>query len=591
MIAESPTKGRVSQARYGSDIVVDVLRDLGVEYVSLNPGASFRGLHDSLVNYGGDASPHTILCTHEGIAIAIAHGYGRAAGKPMASAVHNIVGLLHGTNAIFNAWLQHAGLIVLGGTGPMAVEQRRPWIDWIHTALVQGNAVRDYVKWDDQPASVPGFVDSLIRAYQIAVAEPQGPVYVCFDAALQEMALDEQLPIPDPSSFAQPSRPQADARLLEQTADLLLSAERPVVIADYLGKAPEAVEGLLRLAETLSLPVIAQGNLFNFPSRHPLNLSDAPSELLQQADVILSLDVYDIQQTLTAPDWVNRTVTDLPPAGAKIIDISLRQYHIHSWSTDWGRLYPVSIPITADTAQALPALADLCARKLEEQPDRKPALAERAARLSARHDELVKQAEDQASRVPDTGPLPRPAVAKAFRDVVQNDDWVIACNDLRGWGRRLWDMREPHQYASSSGGTGNGYAVGLGVALANKNTGRLTVNFQADGDLMYNPGALWTAANHQIPLLSVMYNNRSYYNDGQHQKDIAGVRDRPVENWGVSINIENPYIDYATLAKSMGVYAEGPIERADDLIPALERARKVVVEQGLPAIVDVVTEN
>ena len=185
MIAESPTKGRVSQARYGSDIIVDMLRDLGVEYVALNPGASFRGLHDSLVNYGGDANPHTILCTHEGIAIAIAHGYGRAAGKPMAAIVHNIVGLLHGTNSIYNTWLQHAGIIVLGGTGPMAVEERRPWIDWIHTALVQGNAVRDYVKWDDQPASVPGFVDSLLRAYQIAVAEPQGPVYVCFDAALQ----------------------------------------------------------------------------------------------------------------------------------------------------------------------------------------------------------------------------------------------------------------------------------------------------------------------------------------------------------------------------------------------------------------------
>ena len=227
----------MTKAEYGSDVIVDMLRALDVEYVALNPGATFRGLHDSLVNYGGNTAPETILCTHEEVAVAIAEGYGRAAGKPMAAAVHNIVGLLHASMAIFNAWVDRAGVLVLGGTGPMAVEQRRPWIDWIHTALVQGNAVRDFVKWDDQPASIPSLMDSLIRAHQITTSEPQGPVYVCFDAALQEQRLEEPVSLPALSRYTRPSRTQADPQALERAAELLLAAERSVVIADYLGRA------------------------------------------------------------------------------------------------------------------------------------------------------------------------------------------------------------------------------------------------------------------------------------------------------------------------------------------------------------------
>ena len=228
MTIASGSAARVSGAVYGSDVIVDVLRDMDVEYVALNPGATFRGLHDSMVNYGGDANPKTILCTHEGIAASIAHGYGRAASKLMAAAVHDIVGLLHATNSMFNAWQDRAGMLVLGGTWPMAVEERRPWIDWIHTALVQGDAVRGFVKWDDQPASIASFAESLLRAHQLASMEPQGPVYVCFDAALQEKKLDTPFLLPDVSRFAMPSRVQADPQALERAADLLVAAERPV---------------------------------------------------------------------------------------------------------------------------------------------------------------------------------------------------------------------------------------------------------------------------------------------------------------------------------------------------------------------------
>jgi len=200
----------ISKAEYGSDVIVEAIRELGIEYIALNPGASFRGIHDSLVNYLGNTKPEMIVCNHEEIAVAIAHGYGRAAGKPMAAFVHDIVGLLHASMAMFNAWMARAGVLVLGGTGPVDANHRRPWIDWIHTANVQGNAVRDMVKWDDQPGSVEASVESLIRAMHLVKTEPQGPVYVCFDTDVQEQKLDEPFDMPDFSKFPGPTRFNAD---------------------------------------------------------------------------------------------------------------------------------------------------------------------------------------------------------------------------------------------------------------------------------------------------------------------------------------------------------------------------------------------
>ncbi len=188
--ARSPGRG----PEYGSDLVVDVLRALGIEYAVLNPGATFRGLHDSLVNYGGNERPELIQCCHEEIAVAVAHGYAKAAGRPCAAVLHDVVGLQHASMAIFNAWCDRVPVLLLGGTGPMAVERRRPWIDWIHTALVQGTLVRDYVKWDDQPASLASIPEAIVRGYRIAVTEPQGPVYVCLDADLQEAPIAEPVP-------------------------------------------------------------------------------------------------------------------------------------------------------------------------------------------------------------------------------------------------------------------------------------------------------------------------------------------------------------------------------------------------------------
>ncbi|MER3460897.1 MAG: hypothetical protein C4303_07265, partial [candidate division GAL15 bacterium] len=203
---------------YGSDLIVELMRRCGVDYAALNPGATFRGIHDSLVNYAGNRAPELVLCTHEEIAVAVAHGYAKAAHRPMVALVHDVVGLQHASMAIFNAWCDREPVLVVGGTGPMDAAQRRPWIDWVHTAHLQANLIRDYVKWDDQPASLAAIPESFFRAYRLATQEPQGPVYLCYDAALQEARLEQPVEIPDPQRYLQTTRLAPEEDAVEQLA-------------------------------------------------------------------------------------------------------------------------------------------------------------------------------------------------------------------------------------------------------------------------------------------------------------------------------------------------------------------------------------
>ena len=215
--------GRPSRGLYGSDLMVEVLHTLGIHYIALNPGASYRGLHDSLVNFGHGEPPEIILCTHEEIAVALANGYTRATGEPMATGLHNVVGLLHASMAIFNAWCDRTPMLNLGGGGPQDATLRRS-TDWVHSALVQGNLVRDFVKYDDQPYSLESVPESLLRAYRIATTEPKGPVYICLDADLQEQRISAPLLVPDMRLYRAPAAPAPNPEALQEAAALLVNA-------------------------------------------------------------------------------------------------------------------------------------------------------------------------------------------------------------------------------------------------------------------------------------------------------------------------------------------------------------------------------
>lgn len=576
--------------QYGSDVIVDMLRACGIEYAACNPGASFRGIHDSIVNYGGNQMPELIQCCHEEISVAIAHGYAKAAGKPMAAILHNIVGLQHGSMAIFNAWCDRAPVLTLGATGPMDANLRRPWIDWIHTALVQGNQVRDYVKWDDQPHTVDNVPESLLRALRIAQTDPQGPVYVCYDAGLQEDVLPSPPELPDVQRYAAPAPPQAHPDALEQAADLLVQAEHPVIIADLLGRHPGAVSHLVQLAELLAIPVIDRGGRFNFPNTHALDFTDAADEVLPQADVILALDVLDLFGALGSVDKATRLFQPAIAPDTPIIHITMGDLFVRSWASDYERLPAIDLPITANTAVALPALLTLCKAKVSaSHADRRTA---RMAQFTEQHTARRQQWQQQAHAARSQQPIAVSTAVAEIWDVIQNADWVLVNNSVGAWTRRLWPWEQPGCHLGPSGGAGLGYGMGaaLGGALAHRGSGKLCINLQADGDLLYTPSALWTAAHHQLPLLVVMFNNRTYYNSEEHAIDIARVRERPRERAGIGTRIDDPPVNFAQLAQAYGLYGEGPIEHADAIRPALERALRVVQDEGRLALVDIVMQ-
>jgi acetolactate synthase-1/2/3 large subunit len=582
----------ISSAQYGSDVIVDLLKALDIAYTAFNPGSSFRGLHDSIVNYGGNRQPEVIECGHEEVSVAIAHGYAKATGRPMVAIAHDVVGLQHASMAIFNAWCDRVPVLVLGGTGPMDLTKRRPWIDWIHTALVQGNLVRDYVKWDDQPHTLAAVPESLLRAYRTAITEPQGPVYVCYDVDLQENPITEPISLPDPQHYL-PSTPlAASPDAVQRAAEWLVRAEHAVIIADAVGRHPDAVRSLIHLAELLAIPVLDQGARFNIPNTHPLDCTGAEAELLARADVVLALDVVDLFRTLTHLDRRTRTLQPLVSDAAKIVHISLGDFAVRSWTGDYQRLHRVDLPIAADTAVAIPQLVAACRDLMGRATAQTAPIAERFAHIKAMHEAQRQGWRDRLSHLEGQTPMAPATVAAILWEVIKDRDWRLVHGTLQGWARRLWDWTEPRQYLGGSGGAGVGYAVGasLGAALADKGSGRLCIDLQPDGDLLACTSALWTAAHHQIPLLMVMHNNRSLYNSEEHGEQVARIRGRPVANAGIGTRLNEPPVDFATVARGFGIYAEGPVEDGRTLRPALERAFKVVAEEGRAALVDVVAQ-
>jgi thiamine pyrophosphate-dependent acetolactate synthase large subunit-like protein len=566
---ERPVPAGSNAPGFGSDVVAETLRALDIPYIALNPGASYRGLHDSLVNFTGNARPQMLLCLHEEAAIAIAHGYAKVTGRAMATAVHSNVGLFHATMAIFNAWCDRMPVIILGATGPVDAPKRRPWIDWIHTARDQGAIVRGYTKWDDQPASPAAAREAVMRAAWIANTAPMGPTYVVLDAEMQEARLAEPLPPLDVKRFVPPVASAAPTELVQKAVALLKSAKRPVILAGRVSRSLEAWNTRVAVAEAINARVVTDIKVgAAFPTDHPLHVG-APAflmptpEALQAiagADVILSLDWVDLAGTLKS--------AQAPAPDATVIQVSM-DHHLHNgWSMDYQGLPPVDLFLAADPdavtqelAQALGAAA-------------KPRLSSAAFKVPAPADE----------------PLTVEHLAHVLRRAA-GDRPVSLTHLPLSWNGAWWPFRHPFDYLGSDGGggVGGGPGIAVGAALALKDSGRLPIAICGDGDFLMGVTALWTAAHYRIPLLMVIANNRSFFNDELHQERVARMRDRPVENRWIGQRISDPDIDLAALGRAQGAQAFGPIATASDLAQVFSEAISAV-ENGAVAVVDVNVE-
>ncbi len=557
---------------WASDIAAAMLHAAGFKYVALNPGASYRGFHDSLVNYLGNRDPQMLLCLHEDHAVSIAHGYAKASDEAMGCVLHSNVGLLHGLMGIFNAWCDRVPMVVVGATGPVQPEKRRPWIDWIHTAKDQGALLRDFTKWDDEPRSPEGIVEAFLRGAQIARSAPQAPVYICLDAGLQEQRLAKKVALPDVERFRPAPDPCAPQETVEKVSSMLAGAKKPVIMIGRVSRRQEDWDRRVRLAELLGAPVLTSlRDRAAFPTDHPQHvlppcywLSPQAKELIGGADVILSLDWVDLGGTL---QQINRATSSI---ASRIVHVTLDGSLHNGFSMDYFELPPVDVPVAAGADAFVGQLLSSLQKTLKG-----PRGGAGKARSSERG-----YSENAATSI-----SPRDlevALAKA-----RGERKFTIVNVARGWTGEAYHFRDPLDFLghNAGGGLGAGPGLTVGAALALKDSGRIVVSIVGDGDFLQGVTALWTAAHYRLPALFIVANNRSNFNDEVHQQIVAQERGRPVENRWIGLRIDDPAVDFASLARGQGVEAEGPVENVPDLERALERGL-AAVQSGKPYLID-----
>ena len=572
-----PVAGEQSSDVWGSDAIAALLRDMDIPYVLLNPGSSFRGLHDSLVNYLGNERPQMLVCLHEEHVVAIAHGYAKVTGRPLLGIVHSNVGLMHASMAIYNAWCDRLPVILLGATGPVDAAKRRPWIDWLHTARDQAAMVRGFVKWDDQPASVAAAFESLMRARQIAETAPKGPVYVCLDVSLQEEKLAAMPRRPDPSRYLPPPRTHAAVDVVARAAEWLAGARQPLILMGRVSRDLAAWNARVALAERLGAKVLTDLKVgAAFPTDHPLHaappavfLVPEAAAILRDADVVLSLDWVDLAGTL-------KQAWGADEVASRVVNVSNDQILHNAVSMDHQGLPPTDLYLFCEPE---PAVDDLL-RELGStaMPSAQPAGAKRTA------------ASADAPIPRHSGRISIGMVAEGLQHALHGDDVCLLHLPL-GWAGEMWHFRHPLDFVGSDGGGGIGSGPGLtvGGAIALKGSTRLPVSILGDGDYLMGVNALWTAATAGVPLLAVVCNNRSFFNDEVHQERVAKVRGRPVGNRWIGQRIDQPAPDLGMFARAQGLDGIGPVTSADALQDALIDAVRRV-KSGKAVVVDVHVE-
>ena len=597
--AETQTPKELAQSRIGgvpgSDFMMDVIKTLDIKYCPSNCASSFRAIHESMINYGSNKMPEYLTCTHEESAVGMAHGYFKIAGKPLMTLCHGTVGLQHATMAIYNAWCDRVPVIIVGGND-LDAAHRPPGVPTFHSAQDINAIVRDFTKWDDTPVGLQHFAQSFVRAYKISMTPPFGPVAISLDAGLQQEPVKnngEKLYIP---RYVASSPPQGGTGAVKEAARLLAGAERPVIVADRAARTENGIRLLVQLAELLQAPVVDMGGRMNFPKTHYLS---RPPTVVNNADVVIGLELSDFWAVVNSfidngEHGIGINQSKVKP-DTKLISINSSELITKSNYQDFQRFQSVDVSMPADAEATLPALIEAVRSAIPN--DRKAAIEKRGEAAKKAHAEAKERTRQAAALAFDASPISTARLVMETYAQIKDLDWslVASSGNVSNWHQRLWPMEKHYHWLGASGGYGVGYGApaSVGAALANRDLGRFSVSIQSDGDLMYAPGVLWTAAKHKIPLLAVMHNNRGYHQEVMHVQRLSNFRNRVASLGGdmgpIGTSIENPDIEYHKLAESMGWWAKGPIKDPAQLGPAIKEA-VAVVKSGQPALLNVWTQ-
>ncbi len=581
-----------NRPEYGSDAVAELLSRYGFEYAFLNPGSSYRGLQDSLVNYNANRNPKVILGLHEDVVVSLAQGYATASGKPALCILHNLVGLLHGAMGVFNLYCSGQPALILGGSGPGDIDLRGP-VDYLHSANTQGEVVRSFVKWDDEATTVDGVLDSIVRGYKIANTGPKGPVYIAFDSGLQEQALSGPITIHDidQPAFRAPPPPAAREDVIEQAVDMLMKARYPLVIGGRLGYAPDATKPIRELVELLGAAYRDDRTFVCMATAHKQNLTGS-REPLAKADVILAIDCADVRSAVGGygKDWQAYKTPDA--RRAKVIDLSLNEATDRTWNRVGGAIPDTALQVLADPMTGLAQIIDAVRRRRRKTKGFADRAARRARAIARDKAALTAAQEARLKARWDENPIsPQRMVAELWQ-AVRRKPWYLTLRNHRSWPEGVWKFDGAGQYMghSSGGGLGHGPGASVGAGFACMADGRFPVGIIGDGDFLMGMSAVWTAVHYHVPLLLVINNNTSWYNDEEHQFNVAKLRGRPPENAYIGTTTRDPEVDLAKVSEAHGAKTWGPITEPGDLKRVFRAAVKVV-EGGGVAVVDVRTSN
>ena len=558
--------------RPGSDLMVQVLKDLGIEYIAGNPGSSFEGLQESVINYGNPPNkmPEFITALHEESAVTMAHGYGKATGLPMAALLHGTIGVQHAAMSIYQAYYDRTPAVLIAGRDLGFIAA--------HSANDMAGMVRSFTKWDAQPKTLTETLVALQRAYNEAITPPMGPTLVVVDIEHQkEEARDMKIPAHSP-----PRITGVDSTQAREIAKGLIDAQNPRIAVGRL-RTPEGVKQAVQLAELVgaSTSTAATQGPMSFPQRHPLCGPGASTAY----DFTLGLEAEGAQASIVGPGLATLLSRDPGNIGfGGIVPAPGR-----GSGAARGRA------IEADAEASLPSIVEEVRRQMT--PDKQRLVRERSAKHAAVNQQAridaLQQALEQKKSGWDASPISTARIYAELWPLIMHEDWCLSSPSAFSGGHnaQLWDHDKPYSYLGGQGAGGMGYGApaSVGAALAAKARGRIVINVQTDGDLNYAPGVLWTAAHHGLPMLTIVHNNRAWHQELMFVEYMCGVRGRGGDRGHIGTTLRDPNIDYRLMAGGYGMAAEGPITDPSKLSAALKRG-VASVKRGDPYLIDVITQ-
>ncbi|KAF2165868.1 hypothetical protein M409DRAFT_55247 [Zasmidium cellare ATCC 36951] len=578
-----------SSIEYGSDAIALQLSRLGFEYVAMVPGSTYKGLHDSLVNFdfGTGTRPELLVCLHEEHPVHIAQGYAKVANKPMAVSVHANVGLMHAIMAIYNAFCDRVPMLILGATGPLDSYRRRPWIDWVHTSLDQAALIRPFIKWDDQPLSPNAAIRAVLQATSITASKPCAPTYVCLDSAMQEAKVNPaDIHLPDTgrrlASLKPPGPSTMDVKLVSEA---IARAKQPLFMMGRMRASPGSWRERIALVESLPHAKVLTDlkQIAPFPTWHKqqpappgVSLSEVGGDLIRSSDLLIALDWVDLAGTLSAahggPQVVEPVMT--------IVQVSLDAALHNGWSQDHFSQPPVDIAVQSDP--------DIFVSTLLQEIEKLPAVPTLPA-IMVYPNGVMKPVQGGGDRRDKT--IFMHDLSSSLYSALSPDEICLVRIPLSWTGE---EVRATHPFSFlgwDSGGrlaSGPANVIGAALALQKVQPSLHAVAVVGDGDFLMGCTALWTASRYRIPLLVVVANNHSFFNDEVHQERVATARSRPVENKWIGMRLDDPAPDVSSPAKSLGctVVRSSIVDSVHELLPALHDAA-TELKNGKTVVLDV----